>query len=148
MEPELCTFEFNVKRTPHSISIWIKEEDNLNLYDVFTHWSHRTDEFTDDSLASYIHSKGHFALTETEYNHRIKLKPYFDRSKAGEDIEQIIKEILAKKGMIDELEQVINSYYEDCDENPTDPREMKLAYIKEDFPEFVDYLADLPLLDE
>lgn len=54
-----------------------------------------------------------------------QLRPYFDQLDKGMDMETVIHQILKRKGMLDELDKIIDSYYEESDQNPKDPRSKK-----------------------
>ena len=48
-------------------------------------------------------------------------------------MEAVIRQILQRKGMLDEMDKIIDSYYEDSDQNPKDSRSKKTAFIEEDW---------------
>lgn len=148
MSIALHTIQFNMFGNPYEISLWIDDEEMDNLEAAFLNWSLRTEDFTDYDFAQYISSKGHFALTQSEYDHREQLRPYFDRLEAGADTETIVRGILQRKGMLNELDNIIDSYYQDSEENPHAPKSKKLAFIRENYWNFGDYLVDYPLLDD
>lgn len=45
------------------------------------------------------------------------------------------------------MDTIIDSYYHDSEQNIKDAKSKKLAFIKEDYWNFGDYLVDFPLLD-
>lgn len=144
----LKTIDFNLFGTDYSINLWVIEEEDADLIHELNQWSEQTEEFTAYSFSRYLQSKGHFALTDPEYMHRIKLQPYFDKLEAGADIEKFVQEILQRKGILNRLDQVINSFYSNCGHDPADSTDKKMAFIKEVCGAFADYLVDLPLLDD
>jgi len=144
----LQTIQFKLSGKPYEISLWVDDQEMGSLEAAFHNWQIRTDEHTDYDFAQYITSKGHFALTVKEYDHREQLLPYFDQLEKGVDMETVIHQILLRKGMLDEMDKIIDSYYEDSDQNPKDPRSKKIAFIEEDYWNFGDYLVDFPLLDD
>ncbi|MES2826707.1 MAG: hypothetical protein V4687_01065 [Bacteroidota bacterium] len=143
----LQTIEFKLLGNPYKISLWIDDEEMETLLPAFQNWSMRTEDYSDYDFAQYISSKGHFALTTSEYNHREQLSPYFERLEAGEDTESIVREIMARKNKLPEMENIINCYYEDHGQNPKHSRAKKLNFIKDNYWNFGDYLVDFPLLD-
>ncbi|TCD01404.1 hypothetical protein [Pedobacter psychroterrae] len=106
----LQTIQFNLLGNPYEISLWVDDEEMGSLEAAFQNWSIRKDDYTDYDFAQYITSKGHFALTVKEYDHREQLRQYFDQLDKGVNMETVIREILQRKGMLEEMDKIIDSY--------------------------------------